>query len=67
MSWLVLITCYRQGLSRSAFFALTLLTIAISVSTLLVKQHLVYDAALGVAWAFAAFALAARVHHFHKQ
>jgi hypothetical protein len=67
MSWLILITCHRQGLSRSAFLALALLTVAITVSTLLVKQHLLYDAVLGVAWAFAAFALAERVHHFHKQ
>lgn len=67
MSWLVLITCHRQGLSRGAFFALYLLTLAITVSTLLVKQHLLYDAVLGVAWAFGAFALAERVHHFHKQ
>lgn len=67
MSWLVLITCHRQGLSRAAFSALALLVVAITASTLLVKQHLVYDAALGVAWAFGSFALAQRLDHFHKQ
>ncbi|HET9929694.1 MAG TPA: phosphatase PAP2 family protein [Polyangiaceae bacterium] len=62
MSWLILITCHRQGLSRAAFCALTLLTLAITASTLLVKQHLVYDAIVGVVWAFGSFALAQSLH-----
>jgi hypothetical protein len=60
MSFLTLLTCARQGLSRKLMCALTLLTLGITASTLLVKQHLLLDAALGVLWAFASFKLAER-------
>ena len=62
MSWLALITCWRQDLSRLALGALTLLVLSITASTLLVKQHLVYDAVLGIVWAFGSFAAAKRAH-----
>jgi hypothetical protein len=60
MSFLTLLTCSRQGLPRGVMSALTLLALGITASTLLVKQHLVLDAALGVVWALASFKLAER-------
>ena len=42
--------------------AVGLLALAISVSTLLVKQHLLIDVVVGMAWAFGWFAVAERVY-----
>jgi membrane-associated phospholipid phosphatase len=62
MSWLTWLTCLKQGLPALAQAALGLLALAISVSTLLVKQHLVIDVVVGMVWAFGWFAVAERVY-----
>jgi membrane-associated phospholipid phosphatase len=61
-SWLTWLICLRQGLPALVVTALGLLAIAISVSTLFVKQHLVIDVVFGMAWAFGWFALATRLY-----
>ncbi len=61
MSWLVWLIC-RTSLGSVARASLLGLVIAISASTLLVKQHIVVDVAAGTLWAFASFGLAHAGH-----
>ncbi len=59
-AWLVFLVCRRQrGVGTDA--AILLATAAVTVSTLFVKQHIVVDAAAGVAWALCAWWAAGRL------
>lgn len=68
MSWLWLFACRKQGIGRPVELALTALVISISISTLLVKQHLLIDVLAGFACACVAWKAAhvwyARKHYF---
>ncbi|HYJ07919.1 MAG TPA: phosphatase PAP2 family protein [Polyangiaceae bacterium] len=58
LSWLAVFGCARQGRSPWLVGALGLLAALISLSTLFVKQHLVWDVVAGVIWALASWAVA---------
>jgi membrane-associated phospholipid phosphatase len=58
LSWLAAFACAGQGRSRWLVGALGLLAALISLSTLLVKQHLLWDVVTGVIWALASWRLA---------
>lgn len=62
LSWLTFVACYGQGLRRLWLVLLTLLVVAITPATLLVKQHLVVDAISGLVWAIVSWKLAARYY-----
>jgi membrane-associated phospholipid phosphatase len=51
LSWLAVFACARQGRSPWLVGGLGLLAALISLSTLFVKQHLVWDVVTGVLWA----------------
>jgi membrane-associated phospholipid phosphatase len=55
LSWLIYLACRRPGRWRAPFF---LLMLAISLSTLFIKQHYLADVVYGIVLAIAAFALA---------
>ena len=61
-AWILFLACRRQGLPRAAEAALAVAAAAITASTLLVKQHLVADSALGVLWAAVAWIAAGRLY-----
>ncbi len=61
-AWIFWLACRRQGLPRAAEAVLLAAAAGITTSTLLVKQHLVADAAVGFLWAFAAWLAAERVY-----
>jgi len=65
LSVLALFACNQQGLRRPALALLTLLVIAIALSTLLVKQHLALDAATGSMWAILSWKLVSR-HYYGR-
>lgn len=58
LSWLAAFACAGQRRSPWLFGALALLAASISLSTLLVKQHLLWDVVTGVIWAVASWAVA---------
>jgi membrane-associated phospholipid phosphatase len=61
-AWLVWLVCLKQGLGRwreSAVFAAALI---ISVSTLFVRQHILWDVLAGTVWAFGAWWAAGRLY-----
>lgn len=57
-SWLVYFMCRKQGLSRTMENAIFLTALLITLSALLVKQHIVADVVTGILWAMAAWAAA---------
>jgi len=57
-AWLVWLACRGQGLPDVAGFLILGMTVAISLSTLFVKQHVVLDVVSGVALAFAGWLVA---------
>ena len=61
-AWLVALASRGQRLGRIGDVALFGLAAAISVSTLLVKQHILIDVAAGTLLAFTAYALAGRLY-----
>ncbi len=61
-AWIFWLACRRQGLPRAAETAVLAAAAAITASTLLVKQHLLADAAAGLPWAFAAWFAAGRLY-----
>ncbi len=61
-AWIVFLACRRQRLSRAGDAAVFLTAALITVATLFVKQHIVLDAAAGVAWGFGAWAVAGRAY-----
>jgi len=58
LSWLAAFACARQGRSPLLVALLATLAALISVSTVLVKQHLVWDVVAGLGWAPASWLLA---------
>ncbi len=54
LAWLVFLTCRGQRGARTEA-AILLTTVAVTVSTVFVKQHIVADVAAGVAWALGAW------------
>ena len=61
-SWIVYLMCRKQGLPRWAEQLIFWLAFVISVSTLFVKQHILYDVISGTAWAFAAWWIAGKLY-----
>jgi membrane-associated phospholipid phosphatase len=61
-SWIVYLMCRKQGLSRWAEHLIFWLAFLISISTLFVKQHILYDVVSGTAWAFLAWWLAGKFY-----
>lgn len=61
-SWLVYVMCRKQGLPRWSEWTVGGLAFLISVSTLFVKQHILYDVVSGTAWAFVAWWLAGKLY-----
>ena len=59
LAWLVFLTCRERDSRAGAAILLT--TVAVTVSTLFVKQHIVADVAAGIAWAFGAWWAAGRL------
>lgn len=66
LSWLAAFACAGQGRSRWLVGALMLLAALISLSTMLVKQHLIYDVVSGVVWALASWHIAAALYQRHQ-
>lgn len=62
-SWLVYLMCRKQGLGRWGEAIVFFLAFIISISTLFVKQHIVYDVVSGTVWAFAAWWLAGKLYN----
>jgi len=50
-AWLVYLICLKQGLKRIVEYALFLVALLITVSTLFVKQHILADVVIGTIWA----------------
>jgi membrane-associated phospholipid phosphatase len=61
-AWIVYLACRRQRLSRAGDAAVFATAALITAATLFVKQHIVLDAAAGVAWGFGAWAVAGRAY-----
>lgn len=57
-AWLVCFICLKQGLRRISEYALLLVALLITVSTLFVKQHILADVIAGVAWAVVSWMVA---------
>jgi membrane-associated phospholipid phosphatase len=66
-AWLVFLMCRKQGLPRWGEWAVGALAFLISVSTLFVKQHILYDVVSGTAWAFAAWWLAGKLYEHWRR
>ena len=62
LSWLAAFGCARQGRSKLLVAAACTLAALISLSTLLVKQHLVWDVVAGLLWALASWRLASALY-----
>lgn len=67
LSWLAAFACARQGRSAWLVGALGLLAVLISLSTLLVKQHLLWDVGAGLIWALASWRLAGTWYERRRQ
>lgn len=61
-AWIFWLACRRQGLPRAAEALVLAAAAAITASTLLVKQHLLADIAVGLPCAFAAWFAAGRLY-----
>lgn len=61
-AWIVFLACRKQRLGRAGDAAVFLTALLISAATLFVKQHIILDVAAGVAWGFAAWAVAGRAY-----
>jgi membrane-associated phospholipid phosphatase len=61
-SWLAYLMCRKQGLPRWGEWTVGVLALVISLSTLFVKQHILYDVLSGVVWAFVAWWLAGKFY-----
>jgi membrane-associated phospholipid phosphatase len=66
-AWLVFLMCRRQGLPRWGEWTVGALAILISLSTLFIKQHILYDVVSGTVWAFAAWGLAGKLYARWRQ
>jgi len=62
LSWLAAFACTQQGRPRWFETGCFLLAALISLSTLLVKQHLVWDVVTGLGWAVASWGFAAALY-----
>ena len=61
-AWILFLACRCQGLPEAGEALLLGVAAAITASTVLVKQHLVADSALGLLWALAAWSGAGRLY-----
>ena len=66
-AWLVYLMCRKQGLPRWGEWAVGGLAFFISLSTLFIKQHILYDVVSGTAWAFAAWWLAGKLYEHWRR
>ncbi|HOX47193.1 MAG TPA: phosphatase PAP2 family protein [Myxococcota bacterium] len=60
-AWIVFLACRGHGRSRLMEWSIGALAGAISLSTLLVKQHVLLDVLAGAVWAFASWTAAGRL------
>jgi len=60
--WITAIACRKQRLGRVGDGLVLLGAALITLSTLFVKQHILLDAVLGIAWGFAAWFAAGRLY-----
>jgi membrane-associated phospholipid phosphatase len=57
-AWLIFLACRKQKLKRTGEIAIGSIAVGITVSTLLVKQHIVLDVIFGLIWAIGSWQLA---------
>ncbi len=57
LAWLVYFAVRGQNLSKLGEAIVLFLTVMITLSTLFVKQHIIFDVAAGILWAFLAWGL----------
>jgi membrane-associated phospholipid phosphatase len=57
-TWLAYLVVHKQGLGKIGEGIVLTVTILITVSTLFVKQHIIFDVAAGILWAFLSWRLA---------
>jgi membrane-associated phospholipid phosphatase len=67
ISWIIYFICRKQGLSRISEWSILLLAILITVSTLFVKQHVIFDVAGGFLLAIGTWIAAKYVYLAHSK
>ncbi len=60
--WITTIACLRQRLGRVGDGVVIAGAALVTISTVLIKQHIILDAALGVVWGLASWAAAGRLY-----